>query len=234
MYCMYIIILKDVLRSCLKEILTNVSLSSGSIPLSNVKRIFRSRFHVELSETALGHAKLSELLQDERLCDVCTVKLRCHGYVVVPCEPQDLQEPQQQLQPLQQPQRSQQQIQQLFPSQEAYHMPLSASVPAGGARPGPERHSADAKASPSAPRASALPTSKPGGSDRLRERATRRGVKPMDLDDAAVPSAPAWVLPPVSVGTPGSASMRRCRSMPPGATPLGLGLAIVFFFFLLI
>uniref|UniRef100_A0A7S0ZN17 HTH OST-type domain-containing protein n=1 Tax=Noctiluca scintillans TaxID=2966 RepID=A0A7S0ZN17_NOCSC len=75
----------DVVRQCLKEILaTAYSSRQSSVPLSNVKRLFRSRYRVELSETALGHAKLSELLQDPRLKDLCAVQLRGHGYVVVP------------------------------------------------------------------------------------------------------------------------------------------------------
>ncbi|CAK9026537.1 NEDD4-binding protein 2-like 1 [Durusdinium trenchii] len=45
--------------------------TTSTIPLSNVKRLFRSRYHTELSETALGHSKLSELLQDPRLKDIC-------------------------------------------------------------------------------------------------------------------------------------------------------------------
>mmetsp|Transcript_95766 Transcript_95766/g.166383 ORF Transcript_95766/g.166383 Transcript_95766/m.166383 type:complete len:705 (+) Transcript_95766:95-2209(+) len=57
--------------------------SAGQVPLSNVKRLFRSKFQLELSETSLGHAKLSELLQDPDFRDVCTVELREHGYVVV-------------------------------------------------------------------------------------------------------------------------------------------------------
>jgi len=58
--------------------------ASGSIPLSNIKRLFRSKFRKELSETSLGHAKLSELFQDPRLRDICTVRLQGHGYVVAP------------------------------------------------------------------------------------------------------------------------------------------------------
>ncbi|CAK0856783.1 unnamed protein product, partial [Prorocentrum cordatum] len=58
--------------------------AGGSMPLSNVKRLFRSRFNMELSETALGHSKLSELLNDTRLQDrdICFVRLQGHGYVV--------------------------------------------------------------------------------------------------------------------------------------------------------
>jgi hypothetical protein len=77
----------EAVRSCLQEILGSLSLSpasDSSIPLSNVKRLFRSRFHTELSETALGHAKLSELFQDPRLRDICDVRLKGHGYVLVP------------------------------------------------------------------------------------------------------------------------------------------------------
>lgn len=47
-----------------------------SIPLSNVKRLFQMRYELDLSETALGYAKLSEMLQDARLRDVCAVRLR--------------------------------------------------------------------------------------------------------------------------------------------------------------
>eukprot|EP00933_Yihiella_yeosuensis_P059128 TRINITY_DN6004_c3_g1_i1.p1 TRINITY_DN6004_c3_g1~~TRINITY_DN6004_c3_g1_i1.p1 ORF type:complete len:761 (+),score=163.65 TRINITY_DN6004_c3_g1_i1:223-2283(+) len=77
-----------VVKNGLKEILSNLSPGTVSIPLSNVKRLFRSRFHMELSETALGHSKLSELLQDPRLQDVCFVRLQGHGYVVFPAAAQ--------------------------------------------------------------------------------------------------------------------------------------------------
>ncbi|CAK0894271.1 unnamed protein product [Prorocentrum cordatum] len=46
--------------------------------------MFRFKFRAELSETSLGHAKLSELLQDARVSDLCTVKLQKHGYAVFP------------------------------------------------------------------------------------------------------------------------------------------------------
>merc|ERR1719436_2025088 len=54
------------------------------IHLSNLKRFFRIRRQMELSETALGHTKLSEMLQDPRLHDVCSVRLQNHGYAVFP------------------------------------------------------------------------------------------------------------------------------------------------------
>eukprot|EP00747_Dinoflagellata_sp_TGD_P169067 gnl/TRDRNA2_/TRDRNA2_196995_c0_seq1.p1 gnl/TRDRNA2_/TRDRNA2_196995_c0~~gnl/TRDRNA2_/TRDRNA2_196995_c0_seq1.p1 ORF type:complete len:734 (+),score=90.60 gnl/TRDRNA2_/TRDRNA2_196995_c0_seq1:77-2203(+) len=77
----------DTARACLKEIFASQRGARGAadtLPLSNVKRIFRSRFHLELSETMLGHAKLSGLLQDPRFADLCTVQLLGQGYVVVP------------------------------------------------------------------------------------------------------------------------------------------------------
>jgi hypothetical protein len=52
------------------------------VPLSNIKRLFRSRYSLELSETSLGHAKLSELLQDSRFDKICTVSLEEKGYMV--------------------------------------------------------------------------------------------------------------------------------------------------------
>jgi len=72
-------------RVYLRTILSE-SMKSGtvSVPLSNIKRIFRSQFSTELSETSLGHSKLSELLQDSKLSDICTVRLLEQGYFVVP------------------------------------------------------------------------------------------------------------------------------------------------------
>merc|ERR1719183_100765 len=72
-------------RRCLKKILTE-SLQAGvdQVPLSNIKRICRSQYQIELSETSLGHSKLSDFLQDSRLSDICTVRLEDQGYFVVP------------------------------------------------------------------------------------------------------------------------------------------------------
>merc|ERR1719265_1716039 len=78
-------------RMYLRDILENAARSGsgpGVVPLSNVKRLFHSRFHLELSETMLGHSKLSELLQDPKFHDVCTVQLQSHGYIVVQKQPQ--------------------------------------------------------------------------------------------------------------------------------------------------
>jgi hypothetical protein len=38
---------------------------------------------MELSETAFGYSKVSDLLQDQRFQDICQVQLQGHGYVVV-------------------------------------------------------------------------------------------------------------------------------------------------------
>jgi len=72
-------------RRCLREIMKD-ALENGAqeVPLSNVKRLFRSKFQIELSETALGHAKISQLLQDPRFGDICRVELQSRGYAVVP------------------------------------------------------------------------------------------------------------------------------------------------------
>jgi len=75
----------DTARTYLRMILSEtLKAGSDSVPLSNIKRIFRSQFNTELSETSLGHSKLSELLQDSRLDDVCTVRLLDQGYFVIP------------------------------------------------------------------------------------------------------------------------------------------------------
>lgn len=71
----------DVARGCLWQILQ--SSPGGQLALPNVKRLFRSRFHMELSETAFGYSKVSELLQDPRFQDLCHVELRGQGYVVI-------------------------------------------------------------------------------------------------------------------------------------------------------
>jgi len=71
-------------RLHMTEILQLKELPGGeAVQLSTVKRLFRLR-GLELSETALGHSKLSELLSDSHLSDLCTVKLQEHGYFVVP------------------------------------------------------------------------------------------------------------------------------------------------------
>eukprot|EP00933_Yihiella_yeosuensis_P009452 TRINITY_DN11536_c0_g1_i1.p1 TRINITY_DN11536_c0_g1~~TRINITY_DN11536_c0_g1_i1.p1 ORF type:complete len:717 (+),score=171.82 TRINITY_DN11536_c0_g1_i1:97-2247(+) len=125
----------------LKEILSNLGPGVPSIPLSNVKRLFRSRYQMELSETALGHSKLSELLQDPCLRDVCMVKLQGHGYVVSPVTgqqkqqllPYHQQEQPQQQQQLQQQQQQQQQLQQQEQQKNCSQAPAPMSAAAAGA-----------------------------------------------------------------------------------------------------
>jgi hypothetical protein len=75
----------DIARTCLREILVSATRKGkASVPLSTLKRLYRSRFHTELSETALGYTKLTELLQDPRIADLCTVRLLEQGYVLTP------------------------------------------------------------------------------------------------------------------------------------------------------
>jgi hypothetical protein len=67
-------------RTCLRTILAGQS--CGSVPLPNVKRLFRSKFGLELSETSLGHSRLFELLRDPRLLDVCSCHLQDNKWTV--------------------------------------------------------------------------------------------------------------------------------------------------------
>lgn len=68
-------LLRTILESAARE-------DKSPLPLSNVKRRFRSHCQRELSETALGFSKLSDLLMDRHFRDVCSVKLEGHGYSV--------------------------------------------------------------------------------------------------------------------------------------------------------
>jgi len=71
-------------RECLRAILAATGGNvEGVVPLPNVKRLFRSQFQLELSETALGHCRVSDLLQDERFHDICTLRQQGKSYVVV-------------------------------------------------------------------------------------------------------------------------------------------------------
>lgn len=55
----------------------------AAISLCSIKQIFRSRFQVELSETALGYCRLRELLGDPRLRDICALRELPSGHVLV-------------------------------------------------------------------------------------------------------------------------------------------------------
>merc|ERR1719401_2628169 len=83
----------DVLRSCVREVLQDAR--DIGFPLSNIKRSLRTRFKVDLSETALGHATVSELFKDARLHDICSVRLLDNGYFLFPefAEPEVLENP---------------------------------------------------------------------------------------------------------------------------------------------
>lgn len=69
-------------RVCLLELLSFKS-GRGLISISNVKRLFRSRFQLELSETVLGYTRLFDLLKDPRFADVCCVHTQRNGQVMV-------------------------------------------------------------------------------------------------------------------------------------------------------
>jgi hypothetical protein len=73
-------------RDCLRAIMEEAASSEehGQVALSNVKRMIRTKFQLELSETALGHSKLTALFQDRHFHDICTVKLEKHGYMLYP------------------------------------------------------------------------------------------------------------------------------------------------------
>mmetsp|Transcript_86255 Transcript_86255/g.171263 ORF Transcript_86255/g.171263 Transcript_86255/m.171263 type:complete len:738 (+) Transcript_86255:71-2284(+) len=75
----------SVARVMLQDILATAKVQGSlPVPISNVKRIFRSRYQLELSETALGHCRLTDLLRGERFRDICEVQLQDRGYVVLP------------------------------------------------------------------------------------------------------------------------------------------------------
>lgn len=55
----------------------------GGIMISNLKRLFRLDFQRELSQTALGHVRLLDLLSDPGLSDICTLHAQHNGQVLV-------------------------------------------------------------------------------------------------------------------------------------------------------
>jgi hypothetical protein len=73
-------------RSTLQKVMRRQLMNSPShpIPLSRVKQLFETESGLKLSETALGHAKLSDLLNDPRLADILTVQLQSRVYMVCP------------------------------------------------------------------------------------------------------------------------------------------------------
>jgi hypothetical protein len=71
------------LRSFLEQALAGGGGQAG-LYLASFKEHFKISCRAELSETALGHAKVSELLQDPRVSDLCSVRLHRNGYAVFP------------------------------------------------------------------------------------------------------------------------------------------------------
>jgi hypothetical protein len=71
----------DETRACLWQLLSEAT--GLELALSNVKRLFRSNFGLELSETTLGYARLFDLLQDPRIQDVCTLHPQSRGQILV-------------------------------------------------------------------------------------------------------------------------------------------------------
>jgi len=70
----------DAALTTLREILESASHQSPpQVQLSNVKRLFRSLYQMELSETALGYTTLTELVQDPRFQSVCEVRVQGRG-----------------------------------------------------------------------------------------------------------------------------------------------------------
>merc|ERR1712060_1018959 len=72
---------RDVLRAMLG---LRPGAEPREVPLPNVKSLFRSEYQLVLSETALGHTRLCDLLQDQRFSDLCTLRQQGNGYMVVP------------------------------------------------------------------------------------------------------------------------------------------------------
>lgn len=70
-------------RIFLQELLQSQHAGSGGITLSNLKRLFRVHFERELSETALGHVRLLDLMRDSRLSDVCRLSVQGNGQTMV-------------------------------------------------------------------------------------------------------------------------------------------------------
>jgi len=67
----------------LQELLHSEHAGACGITLSNLKRLFRVHFERELSETALGHVRLLDLMRDSRLSDVCRLSVQGNGQTMV-------------------------------------------------------------------------------------------------------------------------------------------------------
>jgi len=82
--CRNTLVTWETICRCIRKLFAASPSRPPRIPLSNIKRVFRSEFQLELSETFLGYAKLSDLFQDPRLKDVCAASQCSFGYVIVP------------------------------------------------------------------------------------------------------------------------------------------------------
>lgn len=73
----------EVVRTCLRQMLESYYSEGSGVSISNIKRLFRLHFNMELSETALGHVRLLELLKDQRMSDVCSLQYQPNGQVMI-------------------------------------------------------------------------------------------------------------------------------------------------------
>jgi len=73
-------------RACMWRLLLDAGSRGrpGAVSSSNIKRLFRSRFGLDLSETSLGHLRLHELLQDRRFSDIIMLEMRGSTPLVKP------------------------------------------------------------------------------------------------------------------------------------------------------
>jgi hypothetical protein len=72
-------------RECLQQVLQEQP--DGRLALPNVKRRILAQFKLQFNETAFGHSRVSDLLQDPRFDDICSVQLHGRGYMVISKEP---------------------------------------------------------------------------------------------------------------------------------------------------
>uniref|UniRef100_A0A7S2MFH4 HTH OST-type domain-containing protein n=1 Tax=Zooxanthella nutricula TaxID=1333877 RepID=A0A7S2MFH4_9DINO len=67
-------------QACVRSILGLVpGAEPCEVPLPNIKRLFRSRFGLMLSETCLGYARLIDLIQDAPFSGFCALRPQAKG-----------------------------------------------------------------------------------------------------------------------------------------------------------
>jgi len=74
----------DRLRECLSCLFQTAPSADRHIPLSNVKRLFRSQFQLELDEAALGCVKLSGIFMHSSLQGFCVLERTKAGLAILP------------------------------------------------------------------------------------------------------------------------------------------------------